>query len=227
MSEEKNTKKEVSIETDDNKTKTTSGSVVEVAENTKNDESDDKGSKKEAEESEDVKIDIDADVKNDSDFIKKDSNKVDDLSDLPESIKKKLEQSKTDSKSKKVKRKKKSKVKKHVPFGKAHIKATYNNTLISLTDLDGNVISWASTGMAGFKGPKKSTSYAAQIITRIAAAKAKEYGLEEVAVYVRGIGTGREAAIRTLNSAGINVSTIKDITPIPHNGCRAKGPRRV
>lgn len=151
----------------------------------------------------------------------------DDLSDLPESIRKKLEASGQDSKNKKSKRKKKNKVKKHVPIGRAYIKASYNNTIISLTDLEGNVISWASTGMAGFKGPKKSTSYAAQIITKIASVKAKEFGLEEVAVFVRGVGTGREAAIRTLNSSGINVSTIKDTTPIPHNGCRPKGPRRV
>lgn len=177
--------------------------------------------------SENVTIDLDGDSKSDSDFGNKEGAGPDDLSDLPESIRKKLEQSKTESKSKKVKRKKKSKVKKHVPIGRAYIKATYNNTIISLTDLEGNVISWASTGMAGFKGPKKSTSYAAQIITRIAAVRAKEYGLEEVAVFIRGIGTGREAAIRTLNSAGINVTAIRDVTPIPHNGCRAKGPRRV
>ncbi|MCX6799569.1 MAG: 30S ribosomal protein S11 [Candidatus Falkowbacteria bacterium] len=112
-------------------------------------------------------------------------------------------------------------------MGKAFIKATYNNTIITITDLDGNVISWASTGMAGFKGPKKSTSYAAQIITRIASEKAKELGLQEVSIFINGVGTGREAAIRTFNSSGINVSLIKDVTPIPHNGCRPKKPRRV
>ncbi|MFH1427817.1 MAG: 30S ribosomal protein S11 [Patescibacteria group bacterium] len=115
-----------------------------------------------------------------------------------------------------------------IKSGKAFIKATYNNTIVTLTDLQGNVISWASAGMAGFKGPKKSTPYAAQIITKIATMKAKEeYGLEEVIVFVKGVGTGRESAIRALNANGINIMGIKDVTPIPHNGCRPKKPRRV
>ncbi|MFH0955865.1 MAG: 30S ribosomal protein S11 [Candidatus Falkowbacteria bacterium] len=121
----------------------------------------------------------------------------------------------------------KKKTDKKVPVGVAHIKATYNNTIVALADLSGNVISWASAGMAGFKGPKKSTPYAAQIITRIAVEKAKEFGLNEVSVVVKGVGTGRESAIRALNANGLIITSIKDITPIPHNGCRPKKPRRV
>ncbi len=100
--------------------------------------------------------------------------------------------------------------------------------MITLADNNGDVIAWASAGLAGFKGAKKATPYAAQIITKIAAQKAKEeYGLEEVSVFVSGVGTGREAAIRALNANGLNVSSIKDTTPVPHNGCRPKKPRRV
>lgn len=146
--------------------------------------------------------------------------------ELPDEIKKKLEKTKADRKVIKKKGKKK-KVAKKVPVGIAHVRATYNNTIVALTDLTGNVISWASAGMAGFKGPKKSTPYAAQIITRIAVEKAKEAGLQEVSVFVKGVGTGRESAIRALNANGLIVSSIKDVTPIPHNGCRAKKPRRV
>ncbi|HOZ53531.1 MAG TPA: 30S ribosomal protein S11 [bacterium] len=124
------------------------------------------------------------------------------------------------------KKKKKENVK--VKSGNAYISATYNNTIISLTDKTGNVISWASAGMAGFKGAKKATPYAAQIIAKIAVLKAKEeYGLEEVRVFVSGVGTGREAAIRSLNANGLEISTIKDTTSVPHNGCRPKKPRRV
>lgn len=189
---------------------------------------------KEVNDTEDIKIDLEnskidfeLDSKKESNTSNEKPKDEDALSDLPESIRKKLEATEQNKKQKINKRKKKSKVKRHVPVGKAFIKATYNNTIISLTDMDGNVISWASTGMAGFKGPKKSTSYAAQIITRIASEKAKEFGLQEAYVYVKGVGTGREAAIRTLNSSGIIISTIKDVTPIPHNGCRPTGPRRV
>ncbi|MDP2830592.1 MAG: 30S ribosomal protein S11, partial [bacterium] len=123
--------------------------------------------------------------------------------------------------------KRKKAVEKRVTSGKAYIKATYNNTMVTLTDLSGNVISWASAGIAGFRGPKKSTPYAAQIITRIAVEKARQSGLEEVSVFVKGVGTGRESAVRALNANGLNVISIKDITPIPHNGCRKKKPRRV
>ena len=148
------------------------------------------------------------------------------VEELPEEIRKKLEKSKEDRKANKKKGRKK-KVDKRVPVGVAHVKATYNNTIVALSDLSGNVISWASAGMAGFKGPKKSTPYAAQIITRIAVEKAKEFGLGEVSVMVKGVGTGRESAIRALNANGLIITSIKDITPIPHNGCRPKKPRRV
>lgn len=148
--------------------------------------------------------------------------------ELPEEIKQKLEKNKQARAKKKLVKKKKRKVAKTVKSGKAFINATYNNTILSLTDNNGDVISWASAGLAGFKGAKKATPYAAQIITKIAVQKAKEeYGLEEVKVFVSGVGTGREAAIRALNANGLNVTVIKDVTPIPHNGCRPKKPRRV
>ncbi|MEK7558200.1 MAG: 30S ribosomal protein S11 [Patescibacteria group bacterium] len=129
--------------------------------------------------------------------------------------------------SHKGKKKKKKKVEKKVSIGMAFIKATYNNTIVTLTDTSGNVLSWASAGIAGFKGPKKSTPYAAQIIARIAIEKAKEFGLTEVSAMVKGVGPGRESAVRALNANGLIVTRIKDITPIPHNGCRAKKPRRI
>ncbi|MBI3290947.1 30S ribosomal protein S11 [Candidatus Falkowbacteria bacterium] len=117
--------------------------------------------------------------------------------------------------------------KKQVPTGRAYIRATYNNTLITFTDASGNALVQYSAGQAGFKGPKKSTPYAAGIIVSNAAGKVRDYGLKEVNVFVKGVGGGREAAIRALNSNGINVLSIKDITPIPHNGPRPKKPRRV
>jgi len=150
------------------------------------------------------------------------------VDDLPEEIKQKLEKNKAARTKKKLIKKKKRKTAKVVKIGRAYIQATYNNTIITLTDNNGDVISWASAGLAGFKGAKKATPYAAQIITRIATQKAKEeYGLEEVNVFVSGVGTGREAAIRALNANGLNVAAIKDMTPVPHNGCRPKKPRRV
>lgn len=147
------------------------------------------------------------------------------LEELPDEVKKKLEKSKEDKQGKI--RKKKKKIQKKVTVGKAFVQATYNNTIVTLTDLNGNVISWASAGVAGFKGPKKSTPYAAQIITRIAVEKARDTGLKEVSVFVNGVGTGRESAVRALNANGLVVTYIKDITPMPHNGCRPKKPRRV
>ncbi len=148
--------------------------------------------------------------------------------ELPEEIKQKLEKNKIARAKKKLIKKKKKKVARVVKVGRAYINATYNNTMITLTDNNGDVISWASAGLAGFKGAKKATPYAAQIITKIAAQKAKEeYGLQEVSVFVSGVGTGREGAIRALNANGLEVSSIKDITPVPHNGCRPKKPRRV
>jgi len=147
--------------------------------------------------------------------------------ELPEELKKKLEKQKASRTPLKGKRKKKGD-KKRVSSGKAFVRSTYNNTVITLTDNDGNVLSWANAGLAGFKGPKKATPYAAQIITRIAVDKAKEeYGLSEVKVFVKGVGTGRESAVRALNANGLVITYIKDITPLPHNGCRARKPRRV
>jgi len=148
--------------------------------------------------------------------------------ELPEEIKQKLEKNKQARAKKKLIKKKKKKVAKVVKIGRAYVQATYNNTMITLTDNNGDVISWASAGLAGFKGAKKATPYAAQIITKIAVQKAKEeYGLQEVSVFVSGVGTGREAAIRALNANGLEVNAIKDTTPVPHNGCRPKKPRRV
>ncbi len=148
--------------------------------------------------------------------------------ELPEEIKKKLEKKKIERAKQKQLKKRKKDAKKVVKTGKAYIKATYNNTIVTLTDPAGDVISWASAGMAGFKGPKKATPYAAQIITKIACAKAKEeYGLQEVSVFVSGVGTGRESAVRALNANGLIVTAIRDITPVPHNGCRLRKPRRV
>ena len=123
---------------------------------------------------------------------------------------------------------KKKKEKKTVPVGKAFIQATYNNTIITLTDMEGNVISWASSGAQGFKGSRKSTPYAAQMASKEAAQRAIDSaGLRMVEVLVKGPGIGREAAIRSLAQAGLNITKIKDITPIPHNGCRPPKRRRV
>lgn len=182
--------------------------------------------KKEETEKESEKKNNEADL--DLDAVEETSSTGPQLEELPEEIKKRLEQNKANKKTKQKTRKKKKKDKEKVTTGNAHIKSTYNNTIVTLTDLSGNVLSWASAGMAGFKGPKKSTPYAAQIITRIAVEKARQdYGLEEVSVFVKGVGTGRESAVRALNANGLNVTAIKDITPIPHNGCRQRKPRRV
>ncbi len=113
------------------------------------------------------------------------------------------------------------------PNGKVFIKATFNNTLVSITDAKGNVISWASAGRAGFKGSKKSTPFAAQLSAKAAAREAMDCGLRKVEVLVKGPGAGREAAIRSLAAAGLDVTSIKDVTPIPHNGCRPPKRRRV
>ena len=120
--------------------------------------------------------------------------------------------------------KKKEKVEAH---GKAHIKATFNNTIITLSDSYGNTISWASAGRAGFKGSRKNTPFAAQIAAESAAKEAKELGLVRVDVEVKGPGAGREAAIRSLQAAGLEIQSIRDVTPIPHNGCRPPKRRRV
>jgi small subunit ribosomal protein S11 len=116
---------------------------------------------------------------------------------------------------------------KNVPVGRAYIQSTFNNTIITLTDPNGNVLAWASAGTAGFKGSRKSTPYAAQIAADRAAKRGMEHGLRQVEVYVRGPGSGREAAIRSLQGAGIQVMSIRDVTPVPHNGCRPPKRRRV
>jgi small subunit ribosomal protein S11 len=123
---------------------------------------------------------------------------------------------------------KKRKVKKQVLVGIANIKSTFNNTIVTITDEKGNVVSWYSTGMAGFKGTKKGTPFAAQMAGEMAAKKAVEQtGMQRIHVLVKGPGSGRETAIRALQSAGLEVESIKDVTPIPHNGCRPRKRRRV
>ena len=116
---------------------------------------------------------------------------------------------------------------KHIEIGIAHIKSSFNNTVVTITDPQGNVLSWATAGSMGFKGSRKSTPFAAQMAAETAARAAMEHGLRQVEVYVKGPGAGREAAIRSLQAAGIDVSAIKDVTPIPHNGCRPSKKRRV
>ena len=116
---------------------------------------------------------------------------------------------------------------KSIPAGRAYIQSTFNNTMVTLTDPQGNVIAWGSSGTAGFKGSRKGTPYAAQLAARDAARKAMEHGLRQVEVYVKGPGSGREAAIRSLQSSGLYITSIKDVTPIPHNGCRPPKRRRV
>ena len=116
---------------------------------------------------------------------------------------------------------------KNVGYGVAHIKSSFNNTIISFTDQDGNVLSWASAGNVGFKGSRKSTPYAAQTAAEAAARRAMEHGVRKVDVQVKGPGSGRETAIRSIQNAGIEVTGIKDVTPVPHNGCRPRKRRRV
>jgi len=123
----------------------------------------------------------------------------------------------------------KKKEKKVVGYGRVYIQASFNNTIVTVTDQKGNVLSWSSSGtLTGFRGAKKATPFAAQLVAEKAAIKARDnYGLKEVEIYVKGPGVGRESAIRTLDNLGLKVSIIKDITPVPHNGCRAKKRRRV
>lgn len=128
-------------------------------------------------------------------------------------------------KSKKVSRRKKDR--KNIDRGSAHIKSTFNNSIVTLTDIRGNALAWSSAGALGFKGSRKSTPYAAQMAAETAAKYAMEHGLKSVEVYVKGPGSGREAAIRSLQAAGLEITLIKDVTPIPHNGCRPPKRRRV
>ena len=124
-------------------------------------------------------------------------------------------------------KKQKKKVKKNIQTGIVFIQSTFNNTIITITDVSGNVLSWSSAGARGFKGSRKSTPFAAQVAAGDAAAKAMEHGLKNVSVLVKGPGAGRESALRALSAAGLKVSLIRDITPIPHNGCRPPKRRRV
>ena len=127
--------------------------------------------------------------------------------------------------TKKVIRKRRER--KNVEKGAAHISSTYNNTIVTITDTEGNAISWATAGGMGFKGSRKSTAYAAQLASEEAAKKAVDHGMKTVEVFVKGPGPGRESAIRALQTAGLNITLIKDVTPVPHNGCRPPKRRRV
>ncbi len=126
-----------------------------------------------------------------------------------------------------VKKTRKRKEKKNIERGAVHIRSTFNNTIVTITDVQGNALSWASSGGLGFRGSKKSTPFASQMAAETAAKAAMEHGLKSVEVYVKGPGAGREAAIRALQTAGLEVTMIKDVTPIPHNGCRPPKRRRV
>jgi len=130
------------------------------------------------------------------------------------------------SKNKKKTRRRK-KVKRNIEKGQAPIKSTFNNTIISITDEEGKVVAWSSAGKVGYKGSRKSTPFAAQLAAENAADEAKDMGMKEIEIFVKGPGSGRESAIRTLQSAGLNITLIKDITPIPHNGCRPPKRRRI
>jgi len=127
----------------------------------------------------------------------------------------------------KAKRPRKKKEKKNIPSGIAHIQSTFNNTIVTITDAKGNTVAWSSAGTQGFKGSRKSTPFAAQMAAQDAAKKAMEHGVRTVEVYLKGPGAGREAALRSLQSAGFQVTLIRDVTPIPHNGCRPPKRRRV
>ena len=129
--------------------------------------------------------------------------------------------------NKKIIKKTKKKIKKNIVFGVVHIQSTFNNTIVTISDGDGNVIAWSSAGTMGYKGSKKSTSFAAQMTAEAAAKKAMDQGLKEVDVLVKGPGPGRETAIRSLQAVGLKVNMIKDVTPIPHNGCRPPKQRRI
>ena len=126
-----------------------------------------------------------------------------------------------------IKKKGGRRVKKNVPVGIAHIQSTFNNTVVTITDPNGNVIAWSSAGVKGFKGSRKSTPFAAQLVAADAARKAMDHGVKTVGVLVKGPGSGRESALRALSGAGLRISMIKDTTPIPHNGCRPPKRRRV
>lgn len=131
------------------------------------------------------------------------------------------------AKPQRAKGRQRRKVRKNIAIGQAHIKTSFNNTLVTLTDKEGNVIAWESAGAVGFKGSRKSTPFAAQVTAESAAKKGMEHGLQKVEVFVRGPGSGRETAIRSLQAAGLEIMTVRDVTPVPHNGCRPRKRRRV
>ncbi len=140
---------------------------------------------------------------------------------------KKTDAQDSEKEEKPVVKKKKKKIRRQVLRGQAHVQCTYNNTIITFSDLGGKALAWCSAGSLGFKGAKKATPYAATQIINTAAEKVSKYGLREIEVYVKGVGSGREASIRALANNDFEITSIKDITPIPHNGCRPKKPRRV
>lgn len=127
----------------------------------------------------------------------------------------------------KKKSKKKRKKQRNVRKGNAYVRATYNNTMVTITDLNGNTLAWSSAGSCGFRGPKKATPYAASKIVENVSKKLRSYGVKELNVYVKGVGSGRDSAIRALDSNNFKINSISDVTPTPHNGCRPPGPRRI
>ena len=131
------------------------------------------------------------------------------------------------AKPQRAKGRQRRKVRKNIAVGQAHIKTSFNNTLVTLTDKEGNVIAWESAGPVGFKGSRKSTPFAAQVTAESCAKKGMEQGLQKVECFVRGPGSGRETAVRSLQAAGLEVISVKDVTPVPHNGCRQRKRRRV
>ena len=131
------------------------------------------------------------------------------------------------AKPQRAKGRQRRKVRKNIAVGQAHIKTSFNNTQVTLTDKEGNVIAWESAGSVGFKGSRKSTPFAAQVTAESCAKKGMEHGLQRVEVFVRGPGSGRETAVRSLQAAGLEIISVKDVTPVPHNGCRPRKRRRV
>jgi small subunit ribosomal protein S11 len=131
------------------------------------------------------------------------------------------------AKPQRAKGRQRRKVRKNIAVGQAHIKTSFNNTLVTLTDKEGNVIAWESAGSVGFKGSRKSTPFAAQVTAESCAKKGMEHGLQKVEVFVRGPGSGRETAVRSPQAAGLEIISVKDVTPVPHNGCRPRKRRRV
>jgi small subunit ribosomal protein S11 len=131
------------------------------------------------------------------------------------------------AKPQRAKARQRRKVRKNIAVGQAHIKTSFNNTQVTLTDKEGNVIAWESAGSVGFKGSRKSTPFAAQVTAESCAKKGMEHGLQKVEVFVRGPGSGRETAVRSLQAAGLEIISVKDVTPVPHNGCRPRKRRRV